>query len=152
MSFLENIGKAAQAAAKKSSELVEITKLNMNINSEEDKIQKQYTQIGKLIYDKFKAGGNIDEEFLASCETIRTHEQNINNLKEKILETKNLRVCSGCGAEIDKNSMFCAKCGTKQDVQQAAGQQAVSAATCPACGAQITAGSAFCTGCGAKMD
>ncbi len=151
MSFLENIGKAAQAAAKKSGELVEITKLNMNINSEEDKIQKQYTQIGKLIYEKFKATGDIDSEFVASCETIKTHEQNISNLKEKILETKNLRLCSGCGAEMDRNAMFCAKCGAKQDVQPAAGQQNVATAACPACGAQIPAGSTFCTSCGAKL-
>jgi len=37
MAFFENLGKkvgeAAQAAAKKSGELVEVTKLNVNINS-----------------------------------------------------------------------------------------------------------------------
>jgi hypothetical protein len=39
MAFFENIGKrvseAAQVAAKKSSELVEVTKLNSSISSEE---------------------------------------------------------------------------------------------------------------------
>ena len=46
MNILDNISKrvseVAQVAAKKSSEVVEITKLNMSINTEEDKVQKLY--------------------------------------------------------------------------------------------------------------
>ena len=51
MSFFENLGKkvgeAAQAAARKSSEIVEVTN-NASINAEEDKIQKLYSEIGKV--------------------------------------------------------------------------------------------------------
>jgi len=121
MAFLENLGKkmgeAAQTAAKKSSELVEVTKLNMNINSEEDKIQKLYVQIGKKVYEGFSSNAEANPEFAADCEAIKAHEENIKSLREKILEVKNLKACSNCGAEMDKTTVFCTKCGTKQETE-----------------------------------
>ncbi len=79
----EESREAAQAAAKKSGELVEITKLNVNIGSEEDKIQKLYTQIGKSIYEKYSVSGAVDQDVLENCEAVKVHEQNIKALKKK---------------------------------------------------------------------
>lgn len=162
MAFLENLGKkvsvAAQAAAKKSGELVEITKLNVNINSEEDKIQKLYSQIGKAIYEKYNASGITDDEVAELCKTIAAHKENIQSLREKIAELKGTKQCIGCGAEMDRNQLFCSKCGTKNeavpDSATAEEEQVQQPATvtCPACGAAINAGAAFCTNCGSKID
>jgi hypothetical protein len=121
MAFLENFGKkvgeAAQAAAKKSGDLVETTKISVNINSEEDKIQKLYTQIGKLVYTKYSSTGTTDEEGIEACEAIKVHEQNIKSLKDKLLEIKGTKVCASCGSEIEKAQLFCAKCGAKNDCE-----------------------------------
>jgi hypothetical protein len=155
MAFLENLGKkigeTAQAAAKKSGELVEITKLNMNINSEEDKIQKLYTQIGKNVFEKFLAGTETSAEYKEACEGIKAHEETIKNLKAKIMEVKNLKTCSGCGAELDKSLMFCSKCGAKQEMPESAASQTGPTQACPSCGASVPAGSTFCTSCGNKI-
>ncbi len=158
MAFLENIGKkvgeAAQAAAKKSGELVEITKLNVNIGSEEDKIQKLYTQIGKSVYEKYSVAGAVDQDVLESCEAIKVHEQNIKSLKEKILEVKNIKSCVSCGAEMERAQIYCSRCGTKNDISaapQPEQQQQAAPATCPACGAVLAEGAVFCTGCGNKV-
>lgn len=162
MAFFENLGKkvgeAAQAAAKKSGELVEVTKLNVNINSEEDKIQKLYSQIGKAIYEKYGASDTVDEEIREFCENIKVHEQNVKALRDKIAEVKGTKQCVGCGAEMEKDQVFCSKCGAKNEIaaapaaaaQQQPAQQP-SAVTCPACGATLAAGSTFCTNCGAKV-
>lgn len=158
MAFFDNMGKkigeAAQAAAKKSGELVEVTKLNVNINSEEDKMQKLYNQIGKKVYDKYSETGAADADFVEDCESIKVHDQNVKNLKEKILEVKSMKQCVGCGSELEKNQIFCSKCGTRNEIQQAAepAQQASQATvSCPACGATLQAGSVFCTNCGSKI-
>ena len=158
MAFLENLGKrvgeAAQAAAKKSGELVEVTKLNVNIGSEEDKIQKLYTQIGKVVFEKYKATGVVDADAKDNCEAIKVHEQNIKALRDKIMEVKNVKLCVGCGAEMEKGTLFCSKCGAKNEVAPAQDPepQQASSVTCPACGSALPAGSAFCTSCGAKLD
>ena len=158
MAFLENIGKkvgeAAQAAAKKSGELVEITKLSVNINSEEDKMQKLYVQIGKVICDKYNNGvANDDVKDL--CEGIKVHEQNVKNLKEKIMTVKGNKICINCGTEIDKMQVFCSKCGSKNDIAQSVDtttyQQAAPMLSCPSCGIMLQGGSAFCTNCGTKI-
>jgi len=153
MSFLDNIGKAAQAAAKKSSELVEVTKLNMNVNSEEDKIQKIFNQIGKTVYDKFKTDGSIIPEFTELCESVKVHEDTVASLKQKILEVKNIKSCVNCGAEMEAISQFCVKCGAKQPeaAQAPVFTQAPAGTICPACGASVQTGSAFCTKCGTKI-
>ena len=161
MAFFENLGKkvgeAAQAAAKKSSELVEVTKINMNISQEEDKIQKLYTQMGKRIYEGFQASGATDPAFAEDCAAIQAHEETVKSLKQKILEVKNMKACPSCGTELERNIMFCAKCGTKQEVSAAPAPEAVQAGEvqasqfCPSCGTLVSAGTAFCTNCGTKM-
>lgn len=158
MAFLENLGKkvgeAAQAAAKKSGELVEVTKLNVNINSEEDKINKLYTQIGKAVYEKYSASGIAEEDVTAFCEAITVHETNIKALREKIADVKGTKACVGCGADMDKNQIFCSKCGAKNELAPSAAEEAAQQAatiSCPSCGATLAAGSAFCTICGAKI-
>lgn len=157
MAFLENLGKkvgeAAQAAAKKSGELVEITKLNVNINSEEDKIQKLYNQIGKTLFEKYSATGAVDEDLKEPCEAIKVHEQNVKNLREKIMEVKSVKSCVSCGAEMEKAQIFCSKCGAKNETAptREASAQAAATVTCPSCGAILQAGALFCTSCGAKI-
>jgi DNA-directed RNA polymerase subunit RPC12/RpoP len=159
MAFLENLGKkvgeAAQAAAKKSGELVEVTKLNVNINTEEDKIHKLHSQIGKSVYEKFNASGVAEEDLMAFCEAIKVHEQNIKALRDKISDVKGTKQCVGCGADMEKTQIFCSKCGAKNELASAAFTeepvQQAAEVTCPGCGATLTAGSAFCTNCGAKI-
>lgn len=162
MAFLENLGKkvgeAAQAAAKKSNEIVETTKLNSNINSEEDKIQKLYVQLGKAVYERFTQEGTAEDYALEACQAIVEHQKNIAALREKIAEIKGIKSCINCGAEMDRNQVFCAKCGTKNELPAPAasaapdaGQEVSAKIFCPSCGAELPAGSAFCTNCGAKI-
>jgi NAD-dependent SIR2 family protein deacetylase len=156
MAFLENLGKkigeTAQAAAKKSSEIVETTKLNASINAEEEKIQRLYSQMGKAAYQKFNETGTTEEYLRESCEQIVAYEQNIKALREKIAEIKGIKSCIGCGAEMERAQIFCSKCGTKNEIAQAAPEEAAAPApACPSCGAALAPGSAFCTSCGTKL-
>ncbi|NLV36325.1 MAG: zinc ribbon domain-containing protein [Clostridiaceae bacterium] len=159
MAFFENLGRkvgeATQAVAKKSSEIVETTKLNSNINSEEDKIQKLYIQIGKAVYAHFTQTGAAEDYIKEACEAITGHEQNIAVLREKIAEVKGTKNCVNCGVEMERTQIFCSKCGTKNELSQAAAPveeaQQASEFPCPSCGTQLPEGSAFCTNCGTKI-
>ena len=157
MSFFDNLGKkvgeAAQVAAKKSSDLVEITKLNMAIGAEEDKIEKAYAKIGKEIFAKFTSNYEVDPDVVAFCEEIKTYQDTISNLKEKLMDLKNVKLCTGCKAELEKNAMFCPKCGAKQEKQPDETSQSQEKAKkfCSKCGAEVTEGSAFCQSCGSRI-
>lgn len=120
MSVLDNLTKrvtdTAKAAAKKSGNMVEVTRLNMNIGNEEDKIKKIYTEIGKIIYDEHLEGGTVSETLLEHCGSIDAINKNIDEMKQKILELRNVKACPECGIELEMEMAFCYKCGRKQEI------------------------------------
>lgn len=153
MAFFDNLGKkvgeAAQSVSKKSGELVEITKLNMSINSEEDKIKKKYSEIGKKAYEIFLQDPDSASAFLEECEEISQSQSSIDDLKAKIMQAKNLKKCVGCGAELEKSIVFCSKCGAKNEPIVEIQPEGV---VCPSCGVVVSEGSAFCQACGTKVE
>ena len=99
----------AKNVAQKSGELVEITKLNMSISTEQEKINKVYAEIGAAVYNSYKAGNVIG--FDEQCQKIKESEDAIAVTKQKILELKNAKTCSQCSSEISRDVSFCPKCG-----------------------------------------
>jgi hypothetical protein len=123
MSILENITKkvtnTAKVAAKRSSELVEVTKLNMNIGTIENKIEKTYTELGKTVFHMFSKGQMVTEELIkAHFESIKAYEDNITEMRQKVLELKNVKACPECRTILDIDMEFCFKCGAKQEIPQ----------------------------------
>ena len=55
------------------------------------------------------------------------------------VKNSDVRVCPSCGAENDKDSAFCKKCG------------APLVKKCPSCGADLDADAEFCDKCGTKL-
>jgi hypothetical protein len=121
MSVIDNITKkvtgTAKVAATKANDIVEVTKLNLNIGTEEDKIRKLYAELGKAVYDAYSTGVEIGDAFKFYCKRIDEIEKNIEDMRQKILEMKNLKTCSGCGAELEADVAYCPKCGKKQEAK-----------------------------------
>ena len=119
MSVLENITKkvtdTAKAAAKKSGSVVEVTRLNMNINAEEEKVRKMYTDMGKQLYGDYVEGKIVGEKLLEHCTRIDEIIGNIDEMRTKILELRNVKACPNCGMELDMEMGYCYKCGRKQE-------------------------------------
>lgn len=129
MPILDNITKIAKTVgdktanvannvAKKSGELVEITKLNSSISAEENKIRDTFTEIGKMIYDRFEKNENDtnDTEILNLCNSIITMKNNIAAYKDKISELKGIKACPNCKTDIEKDMRYCPECGNKQEM------------------------------------
>lgn len=119
MSFFDKFGKkveeATQIATKKSNELVEVTKLNASIKSEEQNIEKLYKEIGERVYKDFCTSSEIYGEFSQICDEIKSSHSKITQFKARIRELKNIKLCSNCNAEVSSSSAFCDQCGTKLD-------------------------------------
>lgn len=119
MSILENMGKkisgAGKAAIKVSGDLVQVTKLNLEVKSEENKIEAIMLDLGNAVYEKYKAGNSVDELLNEKCDEITKCMNSIEELKAKIAELRNYKICPGCSSDVDKDDAFCYKCGTKLD-------------------------------------
>lgn len=89
MTFFKALGKkvsqAAQTATKRSSDLVEITKLNTNISAQEDHIKRCYIKMGQLCFVKYKENKMASEELKRICKEIVEDQAKINALREQIV-------------------------------------------------------------------
>lgn len=105
----------ALTALKASSDLIEITKINLEIGSEETRIKSLMLDIGRAVYEKYKEGQTIEAELASLCEDIIEAEQNIEDMKQKIMQIKSVKPCKACGAEINQNDSYCPNCGSKDE-------------------------------------
>jgi len=111
MAFFDEVKRFGKNLTEKGKDVIEITKLNSQINSEKDKIKNLYEKIGEEVYKAYAAGEETAYSDL--CAEIKKIEDTINELTAKVLELKNASKCPNCGAEVAKDTAFCSKCGTK---------------------------------------
>ncbi len=84
----KKLGNLAQTTVKKTGELYDTTKLNLDIKKEEDSIKDIYMEIGKYCYECCEAGAEFDSHIMELCGKIAGHIDNIDSLKRKIEEIK----------------------------------------------------------------
>lgn len=124
--FMENLGKVLSETAevvskktvevvdvvtKKTEQTVEIQKIKNQIHVMKRNNDRDYKDIGKMIYDKFKKGETVDDEFVELCEAIAARKVEIAKSKEEIAKIKGLDVCPNCKAYVEQDIQFCPKCG-----------------------------------------
>lgn len=116
MSFVEIVReKAAQlahSAVKTSGSVVEQVKSNYAIADKEVEIGKDLKELGNIMYEAYKQGGEPDADAVAEkCVELDKKYDEIKQLREKINDLKNVKVCSECKAEIRGEAKFCSGCG-----------------------------------------
>lgn len=96
MAILENLDnlkekatEVAMSAARKTKQLAEISKANIEIYALEDKIKKAELELGKLFYRDYAVEEERDEaEYLPWCQKIDEAKRTIAQLLDKIDELK----------------------------------------------------------------
>ena len=117
MGFFNELGKKTTEATNK---ITKETKLKFKINDNKNKISDIYEEIGKKVYEKHvrEENFNIKEELLEQCKKIDELSKEIEEARKEILLLNKKRQCSKCYAEIDKESVFCSKCGEKLQTEE----------------------------------
>lgn len=113
MGFFNDLGKKTTETTNK---IAREAKLKMKINENKGIIKDLYETIGKKVYENHVREENIDiREFIKDdCLKIDKLSNEIEKARKEILELSNKKMCKKCFAEIEKNAMFCPKCGEKQ--------------------------------------
>ena len=119
MDFFDKLSKKAsetyQVTKEKASNLSEELKIKGKINELNEKIEKTYDTIGRIVYNEIKDGKDVvREEITEKCEEISRKKDEISKLEEQLLAIKKVKKCVSCGAAININDEFCPKCGKEQ--------------------------------------
>ncbi|NLZ47403.1 MAG: hypothetical protein GX895_01210 [Clostridiales bacterium] len=116
----QSISIGAVNAVKKTTELYEIGKINLSIQSEKKEIRELEEKIGHIIYKSYKNKIKKDkldefsvdpgEKVLKLCKKIDEHWETIESLNKDIEKIKNSKHCNECGMEIPQDSDECPYC------------------------------------------
>lgn len=150
----QTVSNSASTIAKKSNELIEISKLNISIQTETDKINTIKIELGNKVFEKYTNNENIDLDLIDKCTQINELISNIEVLKQKIVELKNLQLCPSCNNEIEHGLVFCPKCGAVQNVvidEPKFIQQNPNEKVCPQCNSIVSSDILYCPSCGTSL-
>ncbi|MDD2482451.1 MAG: hypothetical protein WCY24_07825 [Lutispora sp.] len=94
MSFLKNLGDKALNTAKvvgnKSQDLMEISKLKLQISQVEGDIKKLKSEIGEVVYNAYANGlGSPSDQVVTLCDSITAKHAEIEEIKVKIQQVQN---------------------------------------------------------------
>lgn len=98
----------------KAGEVVEVQRIRNQIHTLSRSNERDYRDIGSMIYDKYKAGEVIDPEMACICEEIAKREEVASELEKLLADVKGEVLCPECKKTVGKDMTFCPYCGTKQ--------------------------------------
>ena len=104
---------AIEAAEKKTSDLTESAKLQINRNEANNDLKRRYEALGKMVYDQ-KKNNKDNSELIDKCIlTIDEINNRIDKINIKLDEMKKTVKCTQCGTINSIEDNFCRKCGVK---------------------------------------
>ena len=112
MDIIQEIKSTADKVARKSGELVELSKVKLSIGNTKSEINTNFRILGEMIYSSQKEENDIEPEKVS--EII----EQIDTLYVKLAEYENIeagltkkKLCPQCRKPNGANAVFCSSCG-----------------------------------------
>ena len=113
MAFLDELSKRVNSAKQTAQKAAEIARLQRQVNIKQNEFDEIFKEIGQLYYNCFKRGEQPSEEMNVRCARVDSLAAEIEGLKLKLDDLKEIRRCTACGSVQHNDSKFCANCGSK---------------------------------------
>ncbi len=110
-SLFDKAVSVANAAGKKTEEMVETSKLKFQEVSINSDLEACYEKIGSLVYRCKKSGADHEEEIGLLVEQADQLLAQLAELQSKREEIRRVKKCPNCGASCAVDSHFCSRCG-----------------------------------------
>lgn len=105
------ITRTSKDLSKRAGQIYEAQKIRNRLAGEEHMVEKLKADMGNLLYQRYKDGGEIDEELKVICEEIDQHMQIIAGYRDAAAEIKGRKICPACEKAVDRSVSFCPYCG-----------------------------------------
>ena len=106
------ISDAAEAVGKKTEAFIKIQKIRGQMHAAKHLVEKNYKDLGEIIFRRYSAGEAVDEEVAIICEEVSQINANMAELREELAKARGCRVCPTCEAEVPWEAEYCMKCGS----------------------------------------
>ena len=110
--ILESVKEFAEAAGRKTNEIVDVSKLKIELSGINSSIKKSLENLGAITYNAAKNGTDsavIDSVIEELDELYAKRDE----CKAKINAAKRMRKCAACGAANNAAAAYCNVCGEK---------------------------------------
>lgn len=151
MDFFNGIGRkfthVARSVQEITRESVENTRLNGDLRSAREELERRYAELGRAFYAAQESGGEVPARL---TEDVRMALEQL----ESILAQRDRRIrCPGCGAAQAEEARFCSNCGKRmpEEAPELSGPDD-DAEYCGRCGAMRCGEGAYCPLCGAAYE
>lgn len=109
-----DVGDLAMGIARKSSDLVEVTKLKYDISKLEKEMENNLTALGQLQYRQFRGEDGMASEIERLLTATTGIDEHILSLQNEIVRLQpKPPVCDVCHEEAPSGANFCPQCGKK---------------------------------------
>lgn len=110
--FLNMARDVADAAGKKTNEIVDKTKVKMELSTLEKKLSATFEGLGRLVFEAQESGEDITQLQNDAFETVKELNEQIDALQRKLYDYEGAVLCKECGMVNDGDAMYCKKCGS----------------------------------------
>ncbi|TYO94925.1 zinc ribbon domain-containing protein [Desulfallas thermosapovorans] len=105
-------GDKARDITKKSSELIELTKMKHELRKMEREMENNLAGIGALYYQQQSGQDSIAEELLRLLEATKELEKEMKELEEQINQMQpEVPICKDCSKGLPPGGKYCSYCG-----------------------------------------
>lgn len=109
----DNVITAANTVSQKTNSFVDYSKLRFTASGLANEIKRKYQALGEEIYTSSKIGADDSSAVELLIHEIDDLKEQLQITNEMITAAKHKITCPICKAELDKDSSFCNRCGTK---------------------------------------
>lgn len=106
------LSKTAKELSNKAEGFVGKQKIRGQILAEERAAERALAVLGKVIYDRYTDGAELEDDLVDLCTDVKNHYDKIAALKESAAEKSNKKICPSCGKNMVRDAAFCPYCGT----------------------------------------
>ena len=104
---------AANTAGKTAGNVMEATRLNLQIFDLNTEIEILYKEIGKMVYAVHSGEAGNQDELQIKLELIDEKLDKIAGIRQKLSQLKAVVTCPNCNRECGEDDLFCSSCGAQ---------------------------------------
>lgn len=109
----KRIGETAENMTAMAGDAIEIQRLKSQVRNLARGNAVDLMELGRTIYDRYKAGEEVEESARALCDAIKDREASMDEYERKIAKIKGASECPKCGRMVARDMAYCPYCGEK---------------------------------------